>query len=40
MRLLIIEDDAALARGLLKAFRGDGLAVDHVSNGQEALAGC
>jgi len=37
MRLLIVEDDAALARGLLKAFRGDGLAVDHVSNGQDAL---
>src|SRR5471032_46930 len=37
MRLLIVEDDAALARGLLKAFRGDGLAVDHVSCGQDAL---
>jgi DNA-binding response OmpR family regulator len=37
MRLLIVEDDAALARGLLKAFRGDGLAVDHVSKGQDAL---
>jgi two-component system response regulator TctD len=37
MRLLIVEDDAALARGLLKVFRGDGLAVDHVSKGQEAL---
>jgi DNA-binding response OmpR family regulator len=37
MRLLIVEDDAALARGLLKAFRGDGLAVDHVNNGQDAL---
>jgi DNA-binding response OmpR family regulator len=37
MRLLIVEDDAALARGLLKAFRGDGLAVDHVSTGQDAL---
>jgi DNA-binding response OmpR family regulator len=37
MRLLIVEDDAALARGLLKAFRGDGLAVDHVGNGQDAL---
>jgi DNA-binding response OmpR family regulator len=37
MRLLIVEDDAALARGLLKAFRVDGLAVDHVSNGQDAL---
>jgi len=37
MRLLIVEDDAALARGLLKAFRGDGLAVDHVGSGQDAL---
>ena len=37
MRLLIVEDDAALARGLLKAFRGEGLAVDHVSTGQDAL---
>jgi two-component system response regulator TctD len=37
MRLLIVEDDAALARGLLKVFRGDGLAVDHVGNGQDAL---
>src|SRR5579863_3759442 len=37
MRLLIVEDDAALARGLIKVFRGDGLAVDHVGNGQEAL---
>jgi DNA-binding response OmpR family regulator len=37
MRLLIVEDDAALARGLLKALRGDGLAVDHVASGQEAL---
>src|SRR5665213_684322 len=37
MRLLIVEDDAALARGLLKAFRGDGLAVDHVATGQDAM---
>jgi len=37
MRLLIVEDDAALARGLLKVFRADGLAVDHVSSGQDAL---
>jgi two-component system response regulator TctD len=37
MRLLIVEDDAALARGLLKAFRSEGLAVDHVSTGQDAL---
>ena len=37
MRLLIVEDDAALARGMLKVFRSEGLAVDHVSRGQEAL---
>jgi two-component system response regulator TctD len=37
MRLLIVEDDAALARGILKVFRNEGLAVDHVSSGQEAL---
>jgi len=37
MRLLIVEDDAALARGILKVFRNDGLAVDHVSCGQDAL---
>ena len=38
MRLLIVEDDAALARGMIKVFRDQGLAVDHVSNGAEALA--
>ncbi|MBU3077411.1 response regulator [Sphingomonas quercus] len=37
MRLLIVEDDAALARGILKVFRAEGLAVDHVSDGEEAL---
>jgi len=37
MRVLIVEDDAALARGILKVFRNDGLAVDHVSLGQDAL---
>jgi DNA-binding response OmpR family regulator len=37
MRLLIVEDDAALARGLTKAFRDQGLAVDHVSSGRDAL---
>lgn len=37
MRLLIVEDDAALARGILKVFRHDGLAVDHVSCGRDAL---
>jgi len=38
MRLLIVEDDAALARGILKVFRAEGLAVDHATNGQDALA--
>ena len=37
MRLLIVEDDAALARGILKVFRDEGLAVDHVFTGQDAL---
>ncbi|HEU4549731.1 MAG TPA: response regulator [Rhizomicrobium sp.] len=37
MRLLIVEDDAALARGILKVFRDEGLAVDHVSNGHDAF---
>jgi DNA-binding response OmpR family regulator len=37
MRLLIVEDDAALARGILKVFRDEGLAVDHVSSGEDAL---
>jgi two-component system response regulator TctD len=37
MRLLIVEDDAALARGILKVFRDEGLAVDHVSTGHDAL---
>ena len=37
MRLLIVEDDAALARGMIKVFRHSGSAVDHVSNGEEAL---
>jgi DNA-binding response OmpR family regulator len=37
MRLLIVEDYAALARGIIKAFRDQGVAVDHVSTGQDAL---
>ena len=37
MRLLIVEDDAPLARGMLKVFRDDGLAVDHVARGQDAI---
>jgi len=37
MRLLIVEDDAALARGIVKVFRDQGMAVDHVSCGEDAL---
>src|ERR1700710_2360280 len=37
MRLLIVEDDAALARGMTTAFRDQGLAVDHVTCGEDAL---
>jgi len=37
MRVLIVEDDAALARGLIEALRAAGLAVDHVCDGAEAV---
>lgn len=37
MRLLVVEDDPALARALIKVFRYQGLAVDHVSSGKQAL---
>ncbi|WP_158915494.1 response regulator [Caulobacter sp. S45] len=37
MRVLIVEDDAALARGLIEALRAAGLAVDHVTDGAEAV---
>ncbi len=37
MRLLIVEDDAALSRAIIKVFRSQGLAVDHVSSGRDAL---
>ena len=37
MRLLIVEDDAALARAVIKVFRDQGLAVDHVPCGRDAL---
>ena len=36
MRVLLIEDDAALARGLVAALRIAGLAVDHELDGEEA----
>ena len=38
MRILIVEDDAPLARGLVALLRGSGHAVDHVTEGGEALA--
>jgi DNA-binding response OmpR family regulator len=37
MRILIVEDDAALARGLGEGLRAAGFAVDHVSEGAEAV---
>lgn len=36
MRILIVEDDAALARGLTGALKLAGYAVDHVATGDEA----
>lgn len=37
MRILIAEDDAILANGLVRAFSQDNYAVDHASNGAQAL---
>ena len=37
MRILLVEDDAALARGLTATLRKDGFAVDHVADGAAAL---
>lgn len=37
MRILIVEDDAALARSLVALLRGAGHAVDHVDCGEDAL---
>jgi two-component system response regulator TctD len=37
MRVLIVEDDAALARSLLSLLRAAGHAVDHVATGEDAL---
>jgi two-component system OmpR family response regulator len=37
MRILIVEDDAALARSLVALLRGAGHAVDHVRTGEDAL---
>lgn len=38
IRILIIEDDAALARSLSALLRAGGHAVDHVATGEDALA--
>jgi two-component system response regulator TctD len=35
-RILLVEDDQALARGIVALLRGDGFAVDHVDCGQAA----
>lgn len=37
MRILIVEDDAPLARSIVALLRGAGHAVDHVSTGEDAL---
>jgi two-component system OmpR family response regulator/two-component system response regulator TctD len=36
MRILLAEDDAIIADGLIRALRKAGYAVDHVANGQDA----
>src|SRR5262245_43217053 len=36
MRLLVVEDEAMLARQLTSALRGAGYAVDHASDGERA----
>jgi two-component system, OmpR family, response regulator len=38
MRILVVEDDAALARGLTGFLRAEGWAVDHVEDGETAIA--
>lgn len=38
MRILVVEDNATLADGLVAVLRGNGFAVDHVSDGESALA--
>ncbi len=37
MRVLVVEDDAALARGLVSALRQGGYAVDHEADGADAV---
>lgn len=36
MRILVVEDDAALARGLVATFKSQGFAADHVARGEDA----
>ena len=38
MRLLLVEDDAKLAAAVCRGLRGEGYAVDHAADGDEALA--
>lgn len=38
MRILLVEDDEALAQGVLLALRGQGFAVNHVTRGEQALS--
>lgn len=40
MRVLIVEDDKALADGLLRTLRHSGYAVDHAGTGELALRAC
>jgi DNA-binding response OmpR family regulator len=37
MSILLVEDDQALAAGLLEALRKEGLSINHVGNGADAL---
>jgi len=37
LRILIVEDDAALARGIVALLRAAGHAIDHVTTGEDAL---
>jgi len=38
MKVLLVEDDAALANGLCKALAREGFAVDHVARGSDAIS--
>mgnify|MGYP001568362752 CR=1 FL=1 len=40
MQILLVEDDALLAEGMLAAIRRGGWSVNHVSTGREAMAVC